>query len=267
MASDAEMELSQHSEELDQPSEVGFPSEPADKPPQNFRKEFIRKRGDLQLLVGVMRVDSEHRNAVLFVVSSKALSRASKVWERLLYGGFAESKPAKRNRNEKWTVELPDDDPRAMRQLLKIVHGSFKKSSRANHRISLPDLYEITVLTDKYCLTNLIRPWAKGWIDSAKTYYHDRENWLEPPKQKEPRQLVWIAWELGDTHLFWQMITALARHYTDTPEAGTEFSALLEPPGIQSKRQTHEHLSPNQCDEANRHKHSGDQGLPHGIAV
>jgi hypothetical protein len=72
----------------------------------------------------------------------------------MLYGGYGESKP---QGNEQWVVQLPEDNPRAMRLLLNIIHGRF------NNMISPQTencFFEVAIMTDKYALTHLLGPWA-----------------------------------------------------------------------------------------------------------
>ncbi|KAI0450809.1 hypothetical protein F5B21DRAFT_507792 [Xylaria acuta] len=78
----------------------------------------------------------------------------------LLYGGFAESRPSDASPAEDWVVALPDDNPKAMAIILNIIHSRFELVPRTTNLISTEDLYQLTVLTDKYDLTGLLRLWA-----------------------------------------------------------------------------------------------------------
>jgi hypothetical protein len=51
--------------------------------------------------------------------------------------------------------------------------------------------YRVTVLSDKYDLTRMLRPWATSWLSDIAG--EDRKNFTSR---------VWIAWELGDYELF-----------------------------------------------------------------
>ncbi|KAI0477142.1 hypothetical protein GGR56DRAFT_691413 [Xylariaceae sp. FL0804] len=144
------------------------------------------------------KYDDEHAHeaAVVFVVCSRALARASPVWKRMLYGGFAESqrRPASLDSSSSssfdatttttttttsgggggghWTVELPEDDAGAMATLLHIVHGRFGQlprwagcaDARCGGAIPTAALYRLAVLTDRYDLAGALRPWARAWL-------------------------------------------------------------------------------------------------------
>lgn len=130
--------------------------------------------GDLLLKVGTTKCTAMptfargphfHDVAFTFRVCSRTLARASPVWKRMLFGGFAESKP---NEGD-WIVGLPDDSPEAMSTLLGILYAKFDGVPLLNHLITTKDLFNITVLTDKYDLTHILRPWAKVWLDCLGT--------------------------------------------------------------------------------------------------
>jgi hypothetical protein len=114
--------------------------------------------------------------------------------------GFAESKP--QARDAEWVVQLPEEDIYAMVILLYIIHGQTHKvpailytdnddliqSGLRNYgdfpkEINL--LFQITVATDKYQLTHLLKPWAAKWLDGM---------FLD---QFWSMKLTWIGWVLG----------------------------------------------------------------------
>lgn len=109
---------------------------------------YFDPRGDLILEVGP--------NNASYLVCSRSISRASPVFDKMLFGGFAESKP---EADGEWRIQLPEDDPAAMRLLLNIIHGRFADViAPATEKL----LFDVTVLTDKYSLTHILRPWAQG---------------------------------------------------------------------------------------------------------
>ncbi|KAK8112319.1 uncharacterized protein PG998_008776 [Apiospora kogelbergensis] len=135
--------------------------------------------GDLYLKVGVAKLKKEAGDSIAadtknaanspdekkngdsppttFRVCSRALARASPVWRKMLYGGFAESKP----KDGDWIVELPDDDVPAIEFFLSAIHARFDKIPAFD---SLPDLswlYMVSVVADKYDTIRFLRPWAK----------------------------------------------------------------------------------------------------------
>ncbi|KAI0183591.1 hypothetical protein EV127DRAFT_446571 [Xylaria flabelliformis] len=224
--------------------------------PSELSPKVIDPDGDLSLKVGETRCiyksendvlsdqepDHEHQLPAVYIVCSKALSRASPVWKTLLYGGFAESKPSSASSASDWVVELPDDDPKAVETILNIIHSRFDLLPRTTDLIDLDDLYQLTVLTDKYDLTPLLRPWASIWINSATDKY---DLWIRSGTSAvtfDLERLLWIAWELGDPILFSKTSTALAQccsidangglQYNTGNEVVALFNATPGPPGI-----------------------------------
>lgn len=140
--------------------------------------------GDLKLEVG------QRASKQTFVVCSKALSRASKPFKTMLYGPYAESKPVSQTSSPEWTVTLPDDNPDALSVLLYIVHGIFEKVPATVDR---GQLFRITVLTDKYDMTHILRPWTRQWM----------QPFIQRSVGKKGDEfLLWIAYVLGDEELF-----------------------------------------------------------------
>ncbi|KAL2266235.1 hypothetical protein VTJ83DRAFT_5587 [Remersonia thermophila] len=107
--------------------------------------------GDLILRVGKGSAKQQFR------VCSSTLRRAAPVWKAMLFGPWRESKPAA----GPWIVDLPEDDPKALRVLLDILHSNFATVPETIDKIS--DLKKILDLTDKYDMLSRIRPWAKSW--------------------------------------------------------------------------------------------------------
>lgn len=140
--------------------------------------------GDLRLDVG------EDEEVQRFKVCSRTLSRASKVFKAMLYGNFIESRPS--NKEQEWVVALPEDDPVPLATVLYIVHNQF---SKVPDSVTREELFNITVLTDKYDMTEVLRPWAKSWIKPLASG-------SRPLGQKGDEALLWIAWELGHVDLF-----------------------------------------------------------------
>ncbi|KAK8207550.1 hypothetical protein IWZ01DRAFT_575819 [Phyllosticta capitalensis] len=140
--------------------------------------------GDVRLLI----YDSVEHDTVRkdFLVNSRALSLASDVWKAMFSGRFRESS---RSRDE--GIEFQDDNPEALATLLSIAHLRFHEVPQESE-MKFHQLVGITVLTDKYGATHLLRPWFKSWLESARQYLHKTgyEEWL------------WIAWELGLVQTF-----------------------------------------------------------------
>lgn len=154
--------------------------------------ELITFDCDGDLILDVGEVVYEHRvNATgqtspvtqaarTFRVCSKRLRRASPVFKRMLYGGFAEAQPPEDDKQ--WLVELPDDDPDALAVFCHVMHGSFEKVPSSTEVIDLELLYQITILSDKYDLLHLLRPWAWQWRVLLVDGY---SNWSRTDKKME----------------------------------------------------------------------------------
>ncbi|KAK8173107.1 hypothetical protein BKA80DRAFT_264620 [Phyllosticta citrichinensis] len=115
------------------------------------------------------------------------MSLACHAWNSMLNGHFKESQPATSDKQRE--VALPDDNPDALKILLNISHLRFDLiPSILWYHVFL----DVTVLTDKYDATRLIRPWASSWISGVQhlALKLGHEEWL------------WIAWELGQRHMF-----------------------------------------------------------------
>lgn len=154
--------------------------------------------GDLRLVVG------EGKAPRLFVVCSRALARASKPFKAMLYGGFVESKP--RKLDAEWTVELPEDNPGAFATILQILHGRFQFVPST---VTAWELYQITILTDKYDMTEILQPWAATWIKPFVKRAKILENLYHYDEI-----LLWIAWELGHQDLFLNVLSWLEGYCT-----------------------------------------------------
>ncbi len=206
---------------------------------EDVEKTIVDSHGDLFLQVGEIRCvpssvvsNHTHTDAQEFLVDSKALSRASPVFRKMLFGTFSESE--KPDLPDNWFVKLPDDNVAAMSTLLHIMHCRFDKVPPVHYEIPLDDLYQIAILTDKYDCTALVRPWARAWLASMDTYYSS--NATIPMLER----ISWIAWEYGDKDLFEKAARSLVLNLT-LPEEGVFgtpappsafFTSTLEPHGL-----------------------------------
>ena len=195
----------------------------------------------------------EHTQAITYIVCSKSLSRASRVWKRLLYGSFAESE--KPEDGTQWTVHLPEDDPESMRVILSITHSCFDQIIPGIERLYLDEMYALTVLTDKYDLTRVLRPWARGWTRRIWYSLHRRSEWVTASKGFV--QCLWVTWELGDQAGF-ELSLELIAHKSALSEDGKLqndaefdwgspdeiplFEKWMEPPGADGKMSEIPHL-------------------------
>lgn len=112
----------------------------------------IDRNGNLQLIVGP--------DAVKMQVDANALRRTSKVFNCMLFGTCRESVQA-----AEWTVELPEDNPKALTVIFHAAHGNFGSMPRI---LQVSELYDVTVMADKYAMLGSLRPWAAAWISGLK---------------------------------------------------------------------------------------------------
>ncbi|KAK9778017.1 putative BTB domain-containing protein [Seiridium cardinale] len=178
--------------------------------------------GDLRLRVGAEIGACEAHE---FLVCSRTMSRASKVWRTMLYGNFSEAKRPK----AEWSVDLPEDNPSAMKTVLSIIHTRWNITPKLDSSIALEDLYQLTVLTDKYALTHILSPWASSWADRVYgTLTGEGHDILHLEKQ------AWIAWELGDRELLQKVAQLMILHPEFTIDQQERiFTETLEPTGFQ----------------------------------
>lgn len=194
----------------------------------------------------------EHTQACTYIVCSKTLSRVSRIWKRLLYGGFAESE--KPEDGTQWTVHLPEDDPWPMQFILSITHSCFYHVIPRIERFHLEDMYMVTVLTDKYDLTRIVRPWACGWTQRTWCFLNSEREWIAALNSLV--QCLWVAWELGDQASFKLALQLIAHNTTLSEDGKLEshrslngdallFKTLMEPPGADGKISGIPHLYQN----------------------
>ena len=125
---------------------------------------------------------------------------------------WQESKPAS---GESWVVELPEDPAEPMEIILDIIHGRFERIPKA---LSLQDLCDLLALTNKYDMTGVLRPWCAQWIKAARKPDLDTDNTLRS---------LFIAWELGDEHLFALRLEEISLHAKIDEEGRLSYAALI----------------------------------------
>ncbi|KXJ88129.1 hypothetical protein Micbo1qcDRAFT_207401 [Microdochium bolleyi] len=122
-------------------------------------------RGDLFVLASGRGGSWGSPNPVRFQVCSRALARSSRVFERMLYGGVAESQPADAGDTAdptEWLVRLPEDPAPAARQLFEIMHSRFRSSEGDQNPVH--QLYDLVSLADFYGSVALLRPLVHMWV-------------------------------------------------------------------------------------------------------
>lgn len=155
----------------------------------------IDPRGDLKLKV-VLNTEEK----LLFVVCSRALARASRYWEILLYGEFKE---AKQNNGEQWVVRVEEDDPYAFHILVLLVHGRpYEEECMEAHFYTA---FEATVLADKYQMNHCLWGITNAWLQDLEPPFEDffnEKSWFSHVRW------LWMTQQLGDLP---QYRTALTR--------------------------------------------------------
>ncbi|KAF1991476.1 hypothetical protein K402DRAFT_416779 [Aulographum hederae CBS 113979] len=130
--------------------------------------------------------DGSNADPVEYVVSKKAMSLASLVWDAMFNRNFSET-TAKR-------VPFVGDDPFALLVVLRIAHMQFSQLPKS---VSFRQLLEIAVICDKYDTLAVIRPWLSTWADPHKNN----------TKSPEYEEWFFIAWVFGDAETFKDMAT------------------------------------------------------------
>jgi BTB/POZ domain len=149
---------------------------------------------------------------VHMLVSAKHMMLASPVFKAMLeHSTFKEGR--KLSSAGKVEVSLPDDDPTSFKIILDIIHGRNKQVPR---QISLQLLTEISVLVNKYQMTEAVESFSEGWIDALKgglptKYTRDEEIWVV-------HYWLGISWVFGKDEEFKNM-TALTERGCYAPLA------------------------------------------------
>ncbi|KXJ89946.1 hypothetical protein Micbo1qcDRAFT_177123 [Microdochium bolleyi] len=128
----------------------------------------VDARGDLW--VHVLGADSDGNSTpTRFRVCSRTLARSSPVFDKMLFGGFAE---AQRHPGDEWKIVLPEDSAPSMRRLFRLMHNTFRYLHRGRFDCLsvLGPLYDLTVAADKYDCMELIHPWARSWLGDVCAY-------------------------------------------------------------------------------------------------
>ncbi|KAL6922386.1 hypothetical protein FSST1_006412 [Fusarium sambucinum] len=167
------------------------------------------KHGDIKLCVG-------KTNSATFKACSRALARTSPVFDRMLYGGFIESKKPD---NGEWVVSLPEDKATAMALFLHISHGQFDRIPRT---LSIDDLYDLTVLSNYYDGTRMLEPWMGRWMHSIEDNAKQSNETMT--------KYLWITFEFG----FKDSFARMARHMIMESD-GSEDANLQMVPDIVGK--------------------------------
>ncbi len=178
-AGEKEVKVSEHGKPIKQESgseNTGDKLRPSSKPIANSSNvEMLDPRGDLTITAG--------RERVMFRVCSRALARSSPAWAAMLFGPFSEGRGQQGTAD--WRVELPDDDPKALRIVLGAIHWGHDRTPVV---LQQETLFSLTVLCDKYDLLALFKLFWKGWVEKLDAASKTREGFVHR---------LWIAYALG----------------------------------------------------------------------
>ncbi|KAJ4272165.1 hypothetical protein NW762_000876 [Fusarium torreyae] len=128
--------------------------------------------GDLRLEIG--------KDPVRYmIVDSRALCRCSGKLQTMLTQSSKENDDC-----SMWTVSLPGDDPAPFALLLNLIHARFEKIPA---QVSVNQLYGVCILTNKYEMTEVLRPVAERWYKGIQ----------RPEISELFFKMLFVAWELG----------------------------------------------------------------------
>ncbi|KAK1956015.1 hypothetical protein LY78DRAFT_408007 [Colletotrichum sublineola] len=133
---------------------------------------ILDKDGDMCLGVG-----PEIDEAAFFIVCSKTLSRSSPVMKQIILDEYVDKDT---------TIHVYDEQMAAMRLMLEIIHGDFRKVPQ---RLELDDLHDLVIVMDKYDTLSFSRPWFREWLAGVRS-------------SEDYAKLLSVAWALGDIELF-----------------------------------------------------------------
>jgi hypothetical protein len=200
--------------------------------------EVIDSDGDLHLTVGKIKCTGsatqephEHKSAVTFLVDSRAMIRASLTWKHIL-----RKDQSGRSENDivdgsEWHVYFPDDSPYAMRAILNAIHGRFKRLD------TVKNVYLVTVLSEKYDLAEVLRPWTACWTSrwetspcSSSVFFNDKPA-VDIRDSGLWERHIWIFWELGDKPRFYRAVNKVAQCSYRTASSRLSIKKASNQPG------------------------------------
>ncbi|WYZ46844.1 hypothetical protein EsH8_IX_001069 [Colletotrichum jinshuiense] len=147
------------------------------------RIDFDNGCGDVMVIVEDYSKDKPDLHGLL--VSSNMMSRASDVWKRMFAGEWSETRT-----DRPVILDYREDGYVAVTIIMNIIHLRFGDVPTV---VSLAELKEIAMFTDKWMVTALIVPWVQGWLEYLSGSVDNvgcEVEWL------------WIAWEFGLTDVF-----------------------------------------------------------------
>lgn len=197
------------------PSSAGsanLPSETTTQP----GSDNITPSGDAMLHPSGDLLIYHNEFTIPLLLCSKAFALLCKPWAKMveyrMVMGSEESKE-----DERMKIDLSDDDPIALSILLYISHLRFEMVPSF---LSLKQLFALSVLTDKYEATRMVRPWIAHWLSI----------WNIASMETKVAN-VWIAWEFGLLEDFERIATALVLDAEIKDDSDSLFYNSKELPG------------------------------------
>ena len=154
--------------------------------------------GDLVLKLGT------GDEVTLIRVHSKVLSLASPVFAAMLSPRFAEGQALEANRGlveSTTTIDLPEDDPKAMSFLCRTLH--FKENGAQRKLYSPEFLMGLAVICDKYRMSRALSPWSNIWMERFQL--EDQDEYFDA---------AGISYGLEHHESFWKNTRDILRHST-----------------------------------------------------
>lgn len=131
---------------------------------------------------------------ICYKVIEVNVSSASDAFNNLLYE--INTRPKK----GAWVINLPDDNPQALKVILQIIHFRFGEVPKCP---TIDELFEICILVSKYDCTHLIQPWAEKWGGLLKGFANNRN---APTLNFK---VLWVSWVLGCVRPFRDMVDSI----------------------------------------------------------
>lgn len=104
-----------------------------------------------------------------FLVSSKTLSLASRVFSAMLGPHFAEGhrlrEARERGLGQRPSIMLREDNIAAMNFILSAIHG---RADRLQSPLTAEEIVTIAIHSDKYDLNNQLTSWIDGWCNHRR---------------------------------------------------------------------------------------------------
>ncbi|KAJ1326041.1 armadillo repeat-containing protein 5 [Microdochium nivale] len=190
--------------------------EPTPKPELEY---ILDPRGDLWLHTRGKDASGLSQAARLRVCS-RTLARTSPVFNKMLYGRFAEARDNNQDPDQEWVIELPDDLTSPMRTLLEIMHGDFSRMKRVvgPHKSTIRALYDLIVVADKYDCVALLRPWGASWALCQK---------IETMTNHDLFRMAWVYYQLGYQLGYEEVVTRLILDFAPSTQGEVDEIPVL----------------------------------------